>query len=152
MCEANKFEVQKTDRGKASVKMIEESEARGKVKEIYDEIKKTLGIDFVPNMYKAMGKNPNYLEITWKKIQDIMSKSGKLDSKTKDIIALTVSIMSGCDYCINVYNAAVKHNGLDDEALLELYNVVDVYSGLNRLNIGLQLEQDEKPWVGCGSK
>jgi len=82
--------VKNKDRNKASVKLIEESEARGKVKEIYDEIEKTLGIDFVPNMYKAMGNNPNYLEITWEKIQDIMSKSGKLDSKTKDIIALTV--------------------------------------------------------------
>ena len=68
---------------KASIKMIEESEATGKVKEIYDEIKKTLGIGFVPNMYKAIANNPSYLEITWKKIQDIMSKSGKLDNKTK---------------------------------------------------------------------
>ena len=81
-----------------------------------------------------------------------MSKSGKLDNKTKDIIALTVSIMSGCEYCINVYNDAVKRNGLDDEALLEIYNVIDVYSGLNRLNIGTQVKQDDKPWHGCGSK
>ena len=49
--------------------MIEESEATGKVKKIYDEIKKTLGIDFVPNMYKAIANNPSYLEITWKKFR-----------------------------------------------------------------------------------
>lgn len=131
--------------------MIEESDATGKVKEIYDEIKKTLGIDFVPNMYKAIAKNPSYLEITWKKIQDIMGKPGKLDRNTKDIIALTVSIMSGSEYCINVYNDAVKHDGLDDEAMLEIYNVIDVYSGLNRLNIGTQVKRDDKPWHGCGS-
>jgi len=150
-CEPNKPETPKTDANKASIKMIEESEATEKVKEIYDEIKKTLGIGFVPNMYKAIANNPRYLELTWKKIQDIMSKNGKLDNKTKDIIALTVSIMSGCEYCINVYNQAVKHDGLDNEALLEIYNVIDVYSGLNRLNIGTQVEQDDKPWHGCGS-
>ncbi len=131
--------------------MIEESEATGKVEEIYDDIKKTLGIDFVPNMYKAIATNPSYLEITWTKVQDIMNKSGKIDSKTKDIIALTVSIMSGSEYCINVYSEAVRHGGLDDEALLEIYNVIDVYSGLNRLNIGTQVKQDDKPWHGCGS-
>ena len=75
----------------------------------------------------------------------------KLDNKTKDIISLTVSIMSGCKYCINVYNEAVKHDGVDDEALLEIYNVINVYSGFNRLNIGTQVEQDDKPWHGCGS-
>ncbi len=131
--------------------MIEESEATGRVKEIYDEIKKTLDIDFVPNMYKAIASNPSYLELTWKKIQDVMGKPGKLDNKTKDIIALTVSIMSGSEYCIDVYTEAVKHDGLDDEALLEVYNVIDVYSGLNRLNIGTRVKQDDKPWHGCGS-
>lgn len=70
--------------------------------------------------------------------------------KTKDIVALTVSIMSGCEYCIRIYNQAVKHDGLDDEAMLELYEVIDLYSGLNRLNMGLQTKADEKPWHGCG--
>lgn len=113
----------------ASVKVIEECKATGKVEEIYEDIKKTLGIDFVPNMYKAMANNPEYLETSWKKIQAVMSTQGKLDSKTKDIIALTVSIMSGCEYCVNVYTETVKHSGLDDSALTEIYSIVDVYSG-----------------------
>ena len=36
-----------TDR--ASVQVVVEKEATGKVKDIYKEIQKTLGIDFVPN-------------------------------------------------------------------------------------------------------
>ncbi len=35
----------------ASIKLIPEEEATGKVKEIYGEIKSQLGIDFVPNLY-----------------------------------------------------------------------------------------------------
>ena len=143
-----------TDRGaqRASVKVVEEKDATGKVKKIYEEIRTTLGIDFVPNMYKALAVNPDYLEITWKKVQAVMGEDGKLGKDTKDIVALTVSIMSGCDYCIGVYNEAVKRAGLDDEALLELYEVIDLYSGLNRLNIGLQTTMDEKPWHGCGGR
>jgi AhpD family alkylhydroperoxidase len=131
---------------------VEESEATGKVKEIYEDIKKTLGISFIPNMYKAMANNPDYLETAWNKVQAIMTKQGKLDSKTKDIVALTVSIMSGCDYCIGVYNDTVRHAGLDDEALIELYAIIDTYTGFNRFNIAAQTKPDEKPWYGCGGK
>ena len=38
--------------------------------------------------------------------------------------------------------------GLDDEAILELMAVVDLFSGLNKLLDGLQVELDEKPWYG----
>jgi len=140
------------DRGakSASVKVVEEKDATRKVTNIYEEIKTTLGIDFVPNMYKALAVNPDYLELTWRKVQAVMGNDGKLGKNTKDIVALTVSIMSGCDYCIGVYNDAVKRAGLNDEALLELYGVIDLYTGLNRLNIGLQTRTDEKPWHGCG--
>ncbi len=133
-----------------SIKMIAETEATGKVKDIYEEIMETLGIDFVPNMYKTMASNPGYLEATWNKVKAIMHESGKLDRLTKDIIALTVSVMNGCDYCITVYTAAVRNLGLDDEAILEIMTVVDLFSGLNRFNISLQVEPDEKPWYGCG--
>ena len=133
-----------------SVKVLDEKDATGKVITIYEDIKTTLGIDFVPNMYRALAVNPDYLEMTWGKVRAVMGKDGKLGPTTKDIVALTVSIMSGCDYCIRVYTDAVKRAGLDDGALLELYEVIDLYAGLNRLNIGLQTKPDEKPWHGCG--
>ena len=46
----------------AAIKMVEEAEATGTVKDIYDEIKDTFEIDFVPNMYKLMAPNPANLE------------------------------------------------------------------------------------------
>jgi len=52
----------------ASIKMISEDKATGKTKEIYEEIKQTFGIDFVPNMYKVMAPKPGYLEANWNKI------------------------------------------------------------------------------------
>jgi hypothetical protein len=46
----------------ASIKMISEEEATGEVKEIYEEIKSQLGIDFVPNLYRVMAAKPDYLK------------------------------------------------------------------------------------------
>jgi AhpD family alkylhydroperoxidase len=134
----------------AFITLVEEHDAAESVKLIYEDIKESLNIDFIPNMYKAMAVNPEYLETSWKKIKTVMGEEGRLGGKTKDIVALTVSIMSGCDYCIGVYNETVRSSGLDDAGLLELYEVIDLYAGLNRLNIALQTKRDEKPWHGCG--
>ncbi len=82
----------------ASIKMINEDEATGKTKEIYDDIMQALGIDFVPNMYKVMASKPGYLETNWNKIKTVMQETGKLDSLTKEIIAVAVSAVMGCQY------------------------------------------------------
>jgi alkylhydroperoxidase/carboxymuconolactone decarboxylase family protein YurZ len=82
----------------AAVKMISESEATGKVKTVYDEIKSTLGIDFVPNLYKVMASKPGYLEANWIKVKAVMVERGKLDRLTKEIIAVAVSAVHGCEY------------------------------------------------------
>jgi alkylhydroperoxidase family enzyme len=82
----------------ASVKLISEDEASGKVKDLYEEIKAKLGTDFVPNLYKAMASNPDYLEANWRKDQAVMSQSKRLDPLTKEIIAVAVSAVNGCHY------------------------------------------------------
>jgi alkylhydroperoxidase/carboxymuconolactone decarboxylase family protein YurZ len=82
----------------ASIKMISEEEATGKVKEVYSEIKAQLGIDFVPNLYKVMASKPGYLEANWNKVKAVMVETGKLDRLTKEIIAVAVSAVLGCGY------------------------------------------------------
>ncbi len=82
----------------ASINMISEEQATGKVKEIYDQIKSQLGIDFVPNLYKVMAAKPAYLEANWNKVQAVMVQEGKLDRLTREIIAVAVSAVNGCDY------------------------------------------------------
>jgi alkylhydroperoxidase/carboxymuconolactone decarboxylase family protein YurZ len=79
-------------------KMIPEDEAVGRVKQIYDEIQGQLGIDFVPNLYKVMAPKPDYLEANWNKVKAVMVAEGKLDRLTKEIIAVAVSAVNGCDY------------------------------------------------------
>ena len=82
----------------ASIKMISEEEAFGKVKDIYEEIKSKLGIDFVPNLYKVMASKSDYLEANWNKVKTVMIEPSKLDRLTKEIIAVAVSAVNGCDY------------------------------------------------------
>ena len=82
----------------AVVEMVAEDQAVGKVKEIYAEIMDSLGIDFVPNMYKAMAGDASFLEANWRKVKAVMMKRGRLDRLTKEIIAVSVSAVMGCRY------------------------------------------------------
>jgi alkylhydroperoxidase/carboxymuconolactone decarboxylase family protein YurZ len=82
----------------ATIRMVSEDDATGVVRDIYEEIRQTFGIDFVPNLYKVMAPNPAYLEANWKKMKAVMLESDKLDRLTKEIIAVAVSAVQGCDY------------------------------------------------------
>jgi alkylhydroperoxidase/carboxymuconolactone decarboxylase family protein YurZ len=82
----------------AFIKMVPEEEATGKVKEVYEDIKSGLGIDFVPNLYRVMASKPSYLEANWNKVKAVMVEPGKLDRLTKEIIAVAVSAVLGCEY------------------------------------------------------
>jgi len=128
----------------ATVKLVSEEEATGKVRKIFEDIKKTKQIDFVPNVWRALATNPDYLESAWKKLKAVMTP-GRLDMLTKEMIALAVSITNGCTYCINSHTAAVKKLGLDNEALGELIAVVDLYNGMNRVADAYQIEPDVRP-------
>ena len=81
----------------ALYRTVSPEEATGKVKEVYDDIKETKEIDFVPNIWQALSNNPDHLEATWQKLKTVM-KPGKLDLRTKEMIALAVSITNNCTY------------------------------------------------------
>jgi alkylhydroperoxidase/carboxymuconolactone decarboxylase family protein YurZ len=82
----------------STLRLITESEAVGKVKNIYADIRTTLGLDFVPKMYRAMAVMPDFLEANWNKVRTVMQGQGKLDSLTKECIAVAVSAVMGCRY------------------------------------------------------
>jgi AhpD family alkylhydroperoxidase len=125
-------------------RVVTEEQATGKVKEVYDDIKKTKGIDFVPNFWKALSINPDHLEAVWQKLKIVMNP-GKLDYQTKEIIALAVSVTNNCKYCIHSHSAALKKTGLDNEAIGEIIAVVDVFCGTNRIANAYQVEPDVSP-------
>ena len=130
----------------ATVKLLSEDEATGRVRAVFDDIKATKGIDFVPNIWRALAVNPDHLESCWHRVKLLMA-DGALDRLTKEMIALAVSMTNGCRYCINSHTAAVKKLGLSEAALGELVAVVDLFNGMNRVAEAYQVEPDVLPPV-----
>ena len=122
-------------------KPIQESEAKGKVKEIYDEIKTTRQIAEVPNFWKMLANDPNELDRTWNSLKEIMKK-GALDPVTKELIYVAVSITNSCEYCIKSHSAAAKKKGATDEMLKEMFAVVGLANKNNKLVDSYQVEVD----------
>ena len=122
-------------------KLIEENDAKGKVKEIYDEIKTTRQIAEVPNFWKMLANDPNELDRTWNSLKEIMKK-GALDPVTKELIYVAVSITNGCEYCIKSHSAAAKKKGATDEMLKEMFAVVGLANKNNKLVDSYQVEVD----------
>ena len=123
-------------------KPIQESEAKGKVKEICDEIKTTRQINEVPNFWKMLANDPNELDRTWNSLKDIMKK-GALDPVTKELIYVAVSITNSCEYCIKSHSAAAKKKGASDEMLKEMFAVVGLANKNNKLVDSYQVEVDD---------
>ena len=123
-------------------KPIQESEAKGKVKEIYDEIKSVRQIAEVPNFWKSLANNPETLERTWTSLKQVMKK-GALDPVVKELIYVAVSVTNGCEYCIKSHSLAAKKKGATDGMLNEMIAVVGMANETNRLVEGYQVEVDE---------
>jgi uncharacterized peroxidase-related enzyme len=134
----------------ATVRPVEESEAAGKVAEIFADIKATKRIDFVPNIWRVLATNPLQLELLWTRLKAIMhpeaeGRTSRLDPLTREIIALAVSATNGCAYCVNSHTAAVRKLGLDVEGLGEVMAVVGLFNSTNALAEGYQIEPDVFP-------
>ena len=121
---------------------IQENEAKGKVKEIFEDIKQKRNIKSVNNFWKMLANEPETLERTWNSLQQVMEK-GALDEMTKELIYIAVSITNSCEYCIKSHSAAALKKGATKDMLAELNAVVGMANETNKLVESYQVKVDE---------
>lgn len=134
----------------ATVTPVSEADAKGKVAQIYADIKAAKRIDFVPNLWRVLATNPDHLELVWGRLKAIMhpeaaGRVSKLDPLTREIIALAVSATNGCAYCVNSHTAALRKLGMDVETLGEVMAVVGLFNSTNAIADGYRVEPDILP-------
>ena len=127
-----------------TVRSVDEASASPRVRAVFDDIKATKKIDFIPAIWRALAADPAHLEICWSRLKAIMAP-GKLSALDKEAIALAVSITNGCRYCINSHTAAVEKLGYDEGMLTELHAVVGLFNAMNSLVEAMQVEPDVLP-------
>ena len=123
-------------------KTLDEKKASGKVKKVFDNIKKERKIKKIPNFWKTIANDPETLERTWTSLKQIMKK-GALDPLTKEMLYIAVSMTNSCEYCIRSHTAAARKKGMSDKMLKELIAVVGMANETNRLVESYQVEVDD---------
>ena len=123
-------------------KTIDEKKASGKVKKVFDHIKKEIKIKNIPNFWKTIANDPETLERTWNSLREVMKK-GALDPLTKEMIYIAVSMTNSCEYCIRSHTAAARKKGMSDKMLKEMIAVVGMANETNRLVESYQVEVDD---------
>ncbi len=134
----------------ATVPLVEEATATGKVAAIFAEIRQIKNISTVPNFWRALATNPDQLELVWSRLKALMhpesvGRQSLLDPLTREIIAVAVSATNGCRYCVNSHTRAVRKLGLSVEALGEVLAIVGLFNTTNSLADGYQVEPDVLP-------
>tara|TARA_B100001123_G_C15305626_1_gene1022596 strand:- start:1874 stop:2266 length:393 start_codon:yes stop_codon:yes gene_type:complete len=124
------------------LKPVSEKNAKGKIKKIFNEIKRVRKISKIPNFWRTLANDQKTLERTWNSLQQVMGK-GSLDPLTKELIYVAVSMTNSCEYCIRSHTLAARKKGMNEKMLNELIAVVGMANETNRLVESYQVELDK---------
>jgi AhpD family alkylhydroperoxidase len=127
----------------ATFGFIEYNDATPEVRAVYDDIMATRQTDYINNFWKALAHDPVALRRTWESIKQIMAP-GALDTVTKEMVYLAVSVTNQCPYCIASHTAAARKAGMTEGQFAELMAVVGMANESNRLASGYQVAIDER--------
>jgi AhpD family alkylhydroperoxidase len=126
----------------ATYGLIQYEAASPEVRAVYDDIRAVRKTDAINNFWKALAHDPVTLRRTWESIRQIMAP-GALDTLTKEMVYVAVSVTNQCGYCIASHTASAQKAGMTPEMYGELMAVVGMANETNRLASGWQVEIDD---------
>jgi len=121
------------------LQFVSEAQAEGRTREIFDEVKRALGIPQVHPYFQAMAAHPRLLELYWAAAKPVI--------ESQEFFGVARRL--GADAYTRVHNyfqipdlsAAMREAGLTDAAMQELTTVVELYHYSNAPMLLLVAEQ-----------
>jgi uncharacterized peroxidase-related enzyme len=105
--------------------LIEDDQATDPtVRAVYDEIKAQLGFGMVPNLFKSMAHNPQFLEAGWNKFRATILQ-GSLPRTLKEMVGVAISRANDSQYALQVHLHGLSVLGTSDAVLDLLVSDVD---------------------------
>jgi uncharacterized peroxidase-related enzyme len=94
---------------------INEDKAEGKLKDIYDEIIKKRGK--LSNIMRIHSLNPDLMKKHLDLYISIMFGKSDLSRSDRELIAVVVSSINNCNYCVNHHTEALSHYWKDKDKI-----------------------------------
>lgn len=109
------------------IKTIDESEATGELKNIYQELKQKRGK--ISNILKIHSLLPHTMKDHLKLYTNIMFNKSTIKREDKELIAVVVSRLNNCSYCVNHHMEALNYYWKNKVKIKEFIDTLD-YSKL----------------------
>jgi uncharacterized peroxidase-related enzyme len=90
-----------------------------KAKSVYEQITAELGFGIVPNLFKSMGANADFLEANCKKFRGVVL-NGELPRTLKEMIGVAISQRNNSEYALKVHLHGLSALGMSEEVLATL--------------------------------
>jgi len=100
------------------VRIIDDREATGQLKEIYQQIEAERGK--ISNIMKVHSLNPQTMKAHADLYMTLMFGQSGLTREECEMLATVVSATNGCEYCVNHHGEALNHYWKDKEKLQKL--------------------------------
>ncbi|GIX48073.1 MAG: hypothetical protein KatS3mg131_2284 [Candidatus Tectimicrobiota bacterium] len=123
------------------VPLLEPDAAPSGVRHLYEEILDFYQCPRVPSIFRALAHDEGYLRDYWGAVRFVFS-DGRLDRLTKEAVALAASMAARSDYGVDLHLREVRRLGLSEQGVLEIVQVVQLFSCYTKMADGLQLEPD----------
>lgn len=125
----------------ATVHLIGDEQADAAVAEVFADIRKTRGTDFINDFWRALANDPARLKSVWEEVKAVMAP-GTLDPLTKEMVYIGVSAANACPYCVHSHTASARAKGMTEAQHSELLGVIALAGKTNHLANAMQLEPD----------
>ena len=100
------------------IKVIQEEEATGQLKEIYDQLIQSRGK--LAEVHKIQSLNPKTIMSHMELYMDIMYAKSPLSRAQREMMAVVVSRENGCPYCVTHHAEALARYWKDEGRLQQL--------------------------------
>ena len=94
------------------IKQIDENKAEGKLKEVYESLASNRGK--ISNIMKVHSLDPETMKNHLDMYMSIMFNTTTLDREERELIAVVVSALNSCAYCVNHHAEALNAYWKDD--------------------------------------
>ena len=74
-----------------------------------------------------------------------MLAEGALDRKTKELLAMAISLVNGCEYCSLAHEGVALMTGASQEEVNEAKKVVELFASFNAIADSLRVPCDIRP-------
>lgn len=115
------------------VSPVAEADAVDKAVQAYSRIKEILGVDEVPEIFRYMGNVPSFVHDFFMNFRKFVLSAGKLDEKTKLLIAAAVAGQAGSQAWVTYLSEFAVGKGVSPQEITEALAVGSTNSMYNVL-------------------